>query len=515
MSWSSGYTTDIAYTHGYYGEISPAHIDFCLLLAGYAPPRKESGFRYLELGYGQGLSINIHAAATNGECWGTDFNPAHAANAQSLADSHGADVHVFDESFGDLAKRDDIGQFDYITLHGIWSWISDDVRAEINEILRRRLKVGGVVYLSYNTNPGWSIAMPIRHLLHLHSETAGSEAQGILGRIDGAIEFGKKLVEVQARFFTNNPAAAGRLDGIAAQNRNYVAHEYFNSFWDPSTFSEVVDTMADNKLSYAVSATLMEHLDAINLTAPQIELLRPITHPVLRESTRDYLVNQQFRRDLYTRGARRLSSLEQLEALHRLRFVILRSKADIPLKVTTGLGELQLRPELYEPLIDFLIKDDYRPKSVAEMRELPAFASLPISPVLESLIVLMAGNHLAIVQDDSIAKAVEERSRKLGKHLMEKSRLSGDHFFLPSPVTGTGIIVSRFEQLFLLAINEGKAKPADWAQYAWKIISDQGQKLLLEGKVLEETEENLKELERQAKAFAEDRLKILKLLKIV
>lgn len=513
MSWSSGYTTDIAYTHGYYAEISPGHMDLALLLAGYAPPSREN-FRYLELGYGQGLSLNIHSAATLGECWGTDFNPAHAANAQSLAAAHGAAPTILDESFGELAKRDDLGQFDYIALHGIWSWISNDVRAEINHILRRHLKVGGVVYNSYNTLPGWSVALPIRHLLALHADLQGSEAEGVLGRIDGAIKFGKKLVDVQARFFTNNPAAAGRLDGIADQNRNYVAHEYFNSYWDPSTFSDMHATMAENKLSYTVSASLLEHIDGINLTPAQLELLRPITHPVLRESVRDYIVNQQFRRDIYTRGARRLTSMEQIDALQRLRFVLTRPRADVSLKIMTGLGELSLKEELYGPLLDFLASDGYRPKSIGAMRELKPFASSALGPLMEAVVVLAGASNLAVIQSDEATAAVEARSRKLSRYLMEKSRLSNDAVYLPSPVTGAGIVVPRFEQLFMLAAAEGKSKPADWAQYAWKIISDQGQKLLLEGKVLEAPEENLKELERQAKVFSGDRLTILKTLKI-
>jgi hypothetical protein len=37
--------------------------------------------RYLELGFGQGLTLNIHAAACPGEFWATDFNPVHASNA--------------------------------------------------------------------------------------------------------------------------------------------------------------------------------------------------------------------------------------------------------------------------------------------------------------------------------------------------------------------------------------------------------------------------------------------------
>ena len=84
MDWTSGYLAEIDYTHGYYRELAPSLIDMALLMSGHEPPDRSS-MRYLELGYGQGLSANVHAAASPGEFWGADFNPAHAANALSLA----------------------------------------------------------------------------------------------------------------------------------------------------------------------------------------------------------------------------------------------------------------------------------------------------------------------------------------------------------------------------------------------------------------------------------------------
>jgi SAM-dependent methyltransferase len=66
---------------------------------------------------------------------------------------------LFDESFAEFASRD-LPEFDYIGLHGIWSWISDENRAVIVDFIRRKLKVGGVLYISYNTLPGWAPLPP-------------------------------------------------------------------------------------------------------------------------------------------------------------------------------------------------------------------------------------------------------------------------------------------------------------------------------------------------------------------
>jgi len=83
---------------------------------------------------------------------------------------------------------------------------------------------------------------------------------------------------------------------------------------------------------------------------------------------------------------------------------------------------------------------------------------------------------------------------------------------LASPVTGGGVALGRFEQLFLLARAQGSAAPQEWAAFTWNCLSDQGQRVIVEGKVLESAEENLAELSRQATAFEATRLPALKAL---
>ena len=70
------------------------------------------------------------------------------------------------------------------------------------------------------------------------------------------------------------------------------------------------------------------------------------------------------------------------------------------------------------------------------------------------------------------------------------------------------------EQLFLLAMSQGKKQPAEWAQRAWQVLASQGQKLVKDGKALATPEENLAELTSQAHAFAEKQLPILRALQI-
>src|SRR5579871_5329689 len=134
MTDASGSRPDFGYTFGYYRELSPGLIDFALLLAGQTPPQRD-GMRYLELGFGHGLSANIHAAACPGDYWGEDFNADHAANAVEWALASGAQASFSGQSFAELAGRPDLPDFDDIVMHGIWSWVPEPARETILEIV--------------------------------------------------------------------------------------------------------------------------------------------------------------------------------------------------------------------------------------------------------------------------------------------------------------------------------------------------------------------------------------------
>jgi len=73
MTWTAGYVADIGYTYGYYTELNPLRARLAFLSAGLVPPRNGT---HCELGFGQGVSVNTHAAASGSQWHATDFNCA-------------------------------------------------------------------------------------------------------------------------------------------------------------------------------------------------------------------------------------------------------------------------------------------------------------------------------------------------------------------------------------------------------------------------------------------------------
>jgi hypothetical protein len=97
---------------------------------------------------------------------------------------------------------------------------------------------------------------------------------------------------------------------------------------------------------------------------------------------------------------------------------------------------------------------------------------------------------------------------------MEKARSSHDVSYLASPVTGGGFPVGRFLQIFLLGIRQGHKTADDLASFTWKLLESQGQKIVKEGKALEQVDENVAELKSQAQTFLDRSLPILTALHI-
>jgi SAM-dependent methyltransferase len=507
--WTAGYVADIGYTYGYYTELNPLRVRLAFLNAGLVPPEVGTA---CELGFGQGMSANLHAAASVVQWSGTDFNPAQASFARELARVADSDAQLFDEAFDAFCSRPELPEFDYIGLHGIWSWISDENRAVIVDFIRRKLKVGGVLYISYNTQPGWAAMVPMRDLLTEHAEVLGADGAGIVHRIDSALAFADQLLAANPLYARANPQIAERIKKIKEQDRHYVAHEYFNRDWQPMAFAKMAQWLAPAKVQWACSANYLDAIDAVNLTAEQQSLLADIPDPMFCQTTRDFCVNQQFRKDYWVKGARKLSTLEQAEQLRAQRFILVQARAEVSLKVTGSLGEATLQEAIYVPILDQLA--DHKPKTLAQLEQALQPGGIQFAQLLQAVMVLSGAGVLLAAQDETAIAKAKKRTERLNTHLMIKARSSNELNCLASPVTGGGVVVARFHQLFLLARQHGFKPPQDWAGFVWNLMAVQGQRLLKEGKALDSAEENLAELTRQATEFAAKQLPILKALQI-
>ncbi len=503
MDWTEGYVQEIDYTHDYYRELAPAHLDFACLSRGVSTLLDSRPLRYLELAFGQGVSVNIHAAACPGEYWGFDFNPTHAANARDLARAAGTDAQLFDDSFEEFAAREDVPEFDVIVMHGTWSWISAENRNLVVDIVRRKLAPGGVFYVSYNCWPGSAAEMPLRHLLVEHAALAGPESRGLGAKIDASLDFAQSLVDADARYFRQQPALKDWLSRMRAHSRSYLAHEYFNRDWHPMPSSEVARTLSAAKLTFVASAMLTDHLDGVGLPGRKAsDLVAGITHPMLRETVVDFMVNQRFRRDVFVKGPRPMSPAARTGRFLDLPLTLVQHPDHVPKRIQLAGGEADLQADVYRPFLEAMAERDYAPKTLRELEAHPNCAQTPLPQLIQVAQMLVGAGSLHPTQPRAVIEAAAPRCEALNAQILERAALSDTASALASPVLGAGVFAARKEMLFLRALKRGLATPELWAQHAWDCLDANGRR------------EDLERLRADAKAFETVRLPALKALKV-
>jgi len=505
----SGYVKDLAYTYGYFSELNPLNVKLKFLNAGISAPEFGTA---CELGFGQGLSINIHAAASLCSWFGTDFNSEQALFAREIASASSAEIQLFGEAFAEFVNRD-LPNFDYIGLHGIWSWISDENREIILDFIRRKLNVGGVVYIGYNTLPGWSTFAPIRHLMKTHVEITTAENAEIINHISSAVEFTEKLLSTKPMFARANPLIEERVNKIKGQNRIYLTHEYFNEVWNPSHFSSMVQMMAEANLSYGCSASYLDHIEVVNLTSEQLKFLAEIKDPVLKETARDFMVNRYFRRDYWIKNSQALTAIEQIEGIRELRLVMTAYRPEVEMKIIGNLGEAILTEKIYSPVLDLMA--DHKIRNFYQIEQAVKNEGISFSQLVEIIMVLCHKCILSLAQDEEIITEAKKTSDRVNSYLILQAITNKEIVFLASPVTGGGVNVDWVQQLFLLAFKHGKQEPRDQALFVIENLELRGQLIITNGITLNTREEQLFYLTNQAYEFKTKFLPIFEVLQIL
>lgn len=301
----SGYVVDTPYEDRVHRELGPAWIAYAAVLGGAAAPDLARPFRYLELGCGPGASLIANAAACpHAEFHGCDLSAAHVKAARGEARARGlGNLSLHQASFADLLDAD-IGGFDFVVAHGVYSWVDARARADVRRLLATRLNPGGLAYLSYNCQPGWAAEAPLRRLLvELASAAPGSGGE----RAGQGAAVLDSLAGAGLRYFRDTPAAGAAAAWAARQPPAYLAHEFLNRAWEVFYSVDVQAEMARIGLRYEASATLVDNYDPLLVNAGQAAAVAALPTETARRLAMDFAINRRFRRDVFSRDAARLS----------------------------------------------------------------------------------------------------------------------------------------------------------------------------------------------------------------
>ncbi len=515
--WGEGYVSDVEYVPGYYPLQAPGLLSLATLVSGFAPPSLDAGFRYCELGCGLGYTTALLAAADpRGEYWACDFNPAHIAQARSLAAGAGLDNVTFDEaSFADLTGADapELPKFDFVTMHGVYSWISRENQQAILRFLARHVAPGGIVYVTYNCMPGWSAMLPLQRML---LEYAGLAADRSDARFSEAAAFARELIGTGTHVLKDVEGVDKILKGNIVtggerQTLGYLVHEYLNQSWQPLYHADVARDMATAKLNFVGSASLLEQFRDLSFSAEQRALLDRIGRSEVRETMADYCLPRQFRTDVYVRGAARLSE-HRRNAMLRETAIALQVHTDaVKLSLTMPVGDVTLNEQSYRPVIDALAE-----RGACTLGEL---ANLPVGKGGNALSPLEIAGMLVGSRQAFPAVAfgpeAAQSTRRFNTHAID--RIVDEPLdtvrSLAAPLTASGIGVTGAERLMIDALRRGVPEEegplADWLAAA---MDSRGETVMVDGKPLVEPAEQREFAGTRVKTFLGSTLPVLRRL---
>ena len=148
---------------------------------------------------------------------GIDFATTRIAAANETRDSLGlANVSFVARDF--VSVSDQISEpFDFIVAHGVFSWVSHEHRDAMLTLCAERLRPGGLLYLNYNSRPGWNVRGLIREFLlaqtahttdlATRTEKARRIAATLAVELAGAEHPYLRLLSNEFRFVTDNDAS--------------------------------------------------------------------------------------------------------------------------------------------------------------------------------------------------------------------------------------------------------------------------------------------------------------------
>lgn len=249
---AEGYVTELPYTPGYHEGLDPAFVTRRLHQLGYAAPHIRQA---CELGFGRGINLAVHSVAGTTSWWGNDLLREHVDDLLALTQGLTDRLQVSAATFAEFFARTDLPPFDFIGLHGVWSWVSSKNRKRILEFIDCRLRPGGVVYISYNVLAGWQAVLPLREFLFRETQRPEIIERPLAERIELALQAAQAYVASEPHELANDPEFERHLRRIRHQRKAYLAHEYFNRDWAPVSFTEMTDSMGSIGLVYAGQTT--------------------------------------------------------------------------------------------------------------------------------------------------------------------------------------------------------------------------------------------------------------------
>lgn len=278
---------------------TPATLEAYAALVGISAPNPKTA-RVLELGATYGGNI-ISQALFNPDATfvGIELSQEQVEKGNEVIANAGlTNVSLVQSDIASIGSE--IGTFDYIIAHGVYSWVDDGVKDALLRLIDEHLAEDGIAYISYNTYPGWHTMDEVRQLMMFSNrdKTQFNHKEKVLhGKTIGSI-VGSQILKYD-NLKERNSKFLGALRSVMQKDEYYVGHDHLEPNNDPVYFYQFNDHLAAHNLAYLCDADLtlsmVRSFDAD--IADTLDKLAPNDH-VAQEQYLDFILDTTFRKSI-------------------------------------------------------------------------------------------------------------------------------------------------------------------------------------------------------------------------
>ena len=419
---------------------TPAYLEAYGTLVGLnTPPAKTA--RVLELGATYGGNI-ISQAVHNPEATfvGIELSQDQVEKGNKIiSDAKLDNVSLIQ---GNIMNFDEtLGTFDYIIAHGFYSWISDEMKDKLLDIISNHLADNGIAYVSYNTYPGWHTMEEVRQLMLFanrgHDELTHKE-KVLRGKTVGSL-VGSQILNYD-NLKERNSKFLGALRSVMQKDDYYVGHDHLEPHNDPCYFYQFNDHLKAHNLAYVCDADLTLSMvrtydESID---DKLEKLAPNSQAD-QEQYLDFMLDTTFRKSIICKADAAKNISYDVANPDKVNTVPVRTI------VNSFVFQILFDEEALEMFENDLVRDTFK----ALIKDGGTFN------MIEALAILKAAHDAANASEDDLEPAVCSLYKAIVEHMVR----GGIRFYKTFPVKeeymeGLSYVPARFTN-FVKAIADG------------------------------------------------------------
>ena len=248
--------------------------------------------RVLEFACGDGANlVPIAASLPNARFVGFDFAAQPIARARRMADALAlSNVDFLECDLRDLPN--DLGTFDYVIAHGLYSWVPADVRAHLMPRIATHLARNGVAFVSFNVLPGSHLRALAWDMLAYHTSSI-PDKRAQLAAARALLELAAAPAERDDALMQ---ALRAELRRTAQSSDASLAHDDLAAFNHPVHFHAFAADAERARLAFVADAHLSTMTDAG--LAPAVRQMLAGLDRLRREQYLDFLSFRHYRESL-------------------------------------------------------------------------------------------------------------------------------------------------------------------------------------------------------------------------